>query len=102
MQSGGLKEIKRILSAGFYYDNLKKMEAHCWAEKGDDIIAAYMLGNCLDKLAQRVEDDPYDRAIRELEEKYLPLIKKTLDSVLGSTDKTEQDKYLVELVRLLL
>lgn len=91
-----------MLGAGFYYDNLKKMEDYCRAEKGDNIVAAYILGNCFNNLAQIVEDSPYGSTIRDLEENYQLLIKKTLDSVLKSTDKTEQLEYLAELINLLL
>ena len=78
------------------------MEECCRAEKDDNIIAAYILGNAFYALARRIEDDPYDRVIHELEEKYRPIIENLLDAILETSNNMEKDKLLAQIILSLL
>jgi len=103
MNERGLKQARQLTDKGFHYDNLLEMANHCREETNPDrILSAYILNRVLSDLAAEIGDGIVISAeLRKLEAKWRTALNLALESVIAGAPQEEQNRRLVELVKLL-
>jgi len=103
MNERGLKQARQLTDKGFHYDNVLEMANHCREETNPDrILSAYILNRVLSDLAAEIGDGIVISAeLRKLEAKWRTALNLALESVIAGAPQEEQNRRLVELVKLL-
>ena len=99
MGTGGLREVKKLLSGGFHYNNLQEMARHCREVVDKYIVVAFILGDVFDTLSQRVEQSPYEQTVEKTKEEFYQPIEQILDAALESLDEKTQMNLLAKLIQ---
>ena len=95
--SSGLIQVKKLLTQGFYYNNLREMARQCESESDPDhMLTAFVLSRIFHELAEVIEDQPYEKKQGELESKYKDLIDQVIQKTLDGSE--EQYRILKNLI----
>ena len=102
MERKGLTAVRRLMDAGFNYDNLEAMAGVCQAERSPDhSLTAFVLHYLFQDIAKEIGDGPVlVSEVRKLEAKYRTMINLALEEAVAGAAVEKQVDRLSKLIRL--
>ena len=102
MEQKGLTVVRRLMDAGFNYDNLEAMAELCHAERSPALaLTAFVLHGIFLDIAKEIGDGPVlVSELRKVEAKYRTMINLALEEALAGAAAEHQVDRLSKLVHI--
>ena len=102
MEQKGLAAVRRLMDAGFNYDNLEAMAGLCRGERSPaHALTAFVLHGIFLDIAKEIGDGPVlVSELRKMEAKYRTTINLALEEAVAGAAAEQQVDRLSQLVRL--